>query len=166
MAYGRSEVSGIGGWLALFVFTFALILPIWPIFVIVRDLFGHAAAIAVPGLPDWLSYRLVSTACCAAQVMLCWLVTWRLFRVRRWSSVRFAIIGMLLVAPGFVILDMVATTLFFGLPVGALSRAYAGGMLRAAGYCAVWIVYFLRSQRVANTYPRSVEEQRLATVFE
>jgi len=165
MTYGKSDVSGVGGWLAVFLVTFAVILPLAPIVVIVRGLLGHPAALALPGLPGWMSYRLVSITCCAAQVMLCWLVTWRLFRVRRWSSVRFAIVGMLLVAPGFVVLDMVAATVFFGVPVDALPRTYALGMMRAAGYCVIWISYFLRSRRVANTYPRSVEEQRLAAVF-
>jgi hypothetical protein len=165
MTYGKSEVSGVGGWLAIFLVTFALILPVAPIVVIVRGVLGHPAGLVLPGLPGWLSYRLVSITCCAAQVMLCWLVTWRLFRVRRWSSVRFAIVGMLLVAPGFVVLDMVAATVFFGLPVDALPRAYASGMARAAAYSVIWITYFLRSQRVANTYPRPNDEDRLTAVF-
>ena len=165
MAYGKSDVSGVGGWLALFLVSFVLILPIVPILVIVRGLLGHPAGLVLPGLPGWLSYRLVSITCCTAEVILCWLVTWRLIRVPRWSSVRFAIIGMLLVGPGFVVLDMVAAAAFFGVPVDALPRTYALGMLRAGGYCAIWIAYFLRSQRVANTYPRPSDEQRLTAVF-
>jgi len=165
MAYGKSDVSGVGGWLALFLFSFALVLPIAPIIVIVRSLLGTIVAFDVPGLPGWLSYPLIAATLCAGQVALCWLVAWRLLRVRRWSTVRLTIVAILIVCPGFVLIDMLAAATFFGVPVAALPRAYAGGFGRNAAYSILWIAYFLRSQRVANTYPRPTDEDRLIAVF-
>ena len=165
MAYGKSDVSGVGGWLAVFVVTFALILPIAPIIVIARSVLGTIVAFDVPGLPGWLSYRAVAAALCGLQIALCWFVAWRLFRVRTWNSVRLTIIAILIVCPGFVLLDMLAAATFFGVPLNALPRAYAGGIGRNAAYTIIWIAYFLRSQRVANTYPRPTDEARLVTVF-
>ena len=165
MAYGKSDVSGVGGWLVLFLVTFAVILPIAPLLIIARSAFAGGVVVHVAGLPDWLSYRAVAAMVCAAQVALCWFSAWRLLRVRQWNSVRLTIIAILIVAPGYVLIDMLAATAFFGVPVGALPRAYVGGMTRAAAYSIIWIAYFLRSQRVANTYPRPTDEDRLTAVF-
>lgn len=166
MAYGRSDVSGVGGWLAVFLLTFAVILPIAPLFIIARSLFAGGVAIDIAGLPAWLSYRAVATMICAVQVALCWFTAWRLVRVRHWNSIRLTIIAILIVAPGYVLVDMLAATLFFGVPPTALPRAYASGLGRAAAYSVVWIAYFLRSQRIANTYPRDSDEARLVAVFD
>jgi hypothetical protein len=165
MAYGKSDVSGVGGWLAVFLLTFAVILPIAPIRAILHSLYGITAAIDLPGLPGWLHYRTVAVALCTVEIAICWLVAWRLLRVRNWNTVRLTIIGILLISPGFVLIDMAAATTFFGVPVAALPKAYAGGLGRAAAYSIIWITYFLRSQRVANTYPRPSDEHRLTAVF-
>jgi hypothetical protein len=165
MAYGKSDVSGVGGWLALFLVTFAVIVPIAPLLIIARSAFAGGIVVHVAGLPDWLSYRAVAAMICAAQVAFCWFAAWRLLRVRHWNSVRLAICTILIVAPGYVLIDMLAATAFFGVPVGVLPKAYAGGMTRALAYSVIWIAYFLRSQRVANTYPRPNDEQRLTAVF-
>lgn len=165
MAYGKSDVSGVGGWLAVFLLTFAVILPIAPLLIIARSVFAGGIAVDVAGLPAWLSYRAVAAMVCAAQVATCWFATWRLLRVRHWNSVRLTITAILIVAPGYVLIDMLAATTFFGVSVSALPKAYAGGMTRAVAYSTIWIAYFLRSQRVANTYPRATDEDRLTAVF-
>jgi hypothetical protein len=73
-----------------------------------------------------MTFGVVSTALEFLQVALCWVIGWRLFSDRRWRTVRWTIVGVLVMAPGLVILRMLAVGEFFGADRPTLFGMFGG----------------------------------------
>ena len=166
MSYGtRDDLAGIGGWLAFFVATLAVIGPIAGALGTVGNLYGNPQVATFFGR-NWPTVQFLEWSVFAAGVAISWFVAWRLVRVRVWKSVRIAVAGLwaMAILPGLA--EMVGISLISGMSVGSIAAGMGAQALRPLIYAAVWTAYLLRSVRVQNTYAYDADESELAAVFE
>ena len=162
MAYGDPDGAGIGGWLAFFVLVMAVFTPLGMIFTTASSLYGDpAVANAYPGL--WGMIQAYEWALAAIVIAGCWYIAWRLNKAQVWRTVQITIIGIWVIAIGSMFADFVGISLITGLPMSAMAAGAGAEIVRPFIFCTLWTAYFLRSKRVANTYPRHEEE--VAEVF-
>jgi hypothetical protein len=159
----NEDLRGVAGWLGFFVVIMAAISPLATVALVARDLYGdplvratYADLFGTIELFEW----------CHAVVVIagCWFVAWRLVNVQNWLTVKITIGAIWLIAVGGVLTEVGGISLITGIPMEALFGASLGPeMLRPIIFCLIWTAYFLKSERVANTY-RAAEEQ--AEIFE
>jgi hypothetical protein len=99
-------------------------------------------------------------------ILICWIVTIRLVRNRKWRTIRETIVALLLVGPGFVLLDTVAILMLMQKSLDRITFVNISNAVTAMVVPGLSIWYLCMSRRVANTYPRPTETARLATVFD
>ena len=158
--YGK---SGVGGWLALFVITLAVLRPLFTVTSILADI-AQMGARFPPAQARVLT--IFDIAECVTIVAGCEFLVWRLLRVPRWSTVRIVIAGLWLLAlfPAFA--ELTAIPFVIRVSFQPLLRVLLAQHFRVAIYAGFWTAYLLRSSRVAETYPREPSEARLADVFQ
>jgi hypothetical protein len=166
MAYRDDEISGIGGWLMFFLVTLGLFTPLGILFAVLARLYLGDLQTQLGALPGWPAYRVGETALGTAHLVLALFLTWRLVAIRQWSSVRVTIIGIWAMGIGVTLADLVLTVLVLGLNLNAVLGTETLSLARVVGYGTIWTAYLLRSERVANTYPRHGDEGQLAAVFD
>jgi hypothetical protein len=166
MAYRDNEISGVGGWLMFFVLTLGAFTPLGIIVAFSLRLYTGDLQTQLGALPGWPAYRVGETILGAAHLALTLFLTWRLVAVRQWSSVRIAIVGIWVMGIGVTLVDLLLTVSVLGLNFDAVFGSETISFARAAGYGAIWTTYLLRSERVANTYPRYGDDDQLAAVFD
>ncbi|MFL9839887.1 DUF2569 family protein [Sphingomonas sp. ST-64] len=165
MAY-RDGPSGIGGWLAFYIFTLAVSGPLVTIVVTYSNLFADPSVAAAYG-DRWPLLSSAEIALTAVGVLSYYFIVWRLVARRNWHSVRLAIGAMWGLAIGFPLVDLLLVTTVGGLAVDSPFGLILPEMIRPFLYSALWTAYLLRSTRVANTYPRESDlDTDLAQVFE
>lgn len=158
------QLKGIDGWLlvfmALLVLTAAAHMVIFGIGQQKTALFSERYgslpwSIAIGG---WIYH--------GARTLIPLIVFWRMLRVRRWSSIVFAVAGLWLLFAGVELIDFAWAALtmpgaFQGLLPMLIRTLLGKGFLALAG-----TFYLLASIRVANTYPRADSSEALAETFE
>jgi hypothetical protein len=166
MAYRDDEISGIGGWLLLFVLTLGVFTPftiIYLLFATFSNGFAYDQMSAMPGLP---AYRAGVAILRVASLSTCLFLTWRLCKVRTWQTIRLTIMLIWIMGLGVAVGELLLIALLIGDPFAGVSIREFVPLARVAAYATIWTAYLLRSRRVANTYPRHGDEDRLAAIFD
>lgn len=166
MAYRDDEISGIGGWLMFFVLTLGVFTPLGILSAIGYRLYLSDLPAKLSPLPGWPAYRISETILGGAHLAVALFLAWRLVAIRQWSSVRMTIIGIWAMGIGVTLADFALTVWVLGANSDSVLGTEMLSLVRAAGYGAIWTAYLLRSERVANTYPRYGDEDQLAAVFD
>ena len=164
MAY-RDGDSGIGGWLVFFLLTLGLFTPLSILFAFFKLYLGDLQ-IQLGGFPGWPAYRIAETILGTAHLALALFLTWRMIAIRQWNSVRITIIGIWTMGIGVALADLLLTVSLLGARFDAALGAEMVSFVRAAIYGSIWTAYLLRSERIANTYQRYPDDDRLAAVFD
>jgi hypothetical protein len=166
MAYNDDEISGVGGWLMFFVLTLGVFTPLAILYLLFGNLYSAGLSARLGSIPGWPAYRLAETIVCVLHIAACAFLTWRLCMVRNWNSVRLTIAGIWAMGLGITLIDLLLTVFLLGGAFGAVFAAEMIAIGRGAIYATLWTAYLLRSERVANTYPRYGDEDQLAAVFD
>jgi len=160
----ETELRGVGGWLGFFVVVIAIISPLRLLIGAYINLYTDPqVALAYGAL--WPSIQAAEWSIIGAALLVHAFITWRLLRVQRWSSVRITIVLIWLLAAGVTWIELVAVSMIAQLPLAALADGIVLEMARPFIFCLIWTAYLLRSERVANTYPRHAAAEEVAEVF-
>jgi hypothetical protein len=157
------ELRGVKGWLLTFVIIISVISPLAVIVFVMRDLYGDPLVAAAYG-NLWSTVETFEWSHTAVVIAACWFVAWRLLFVQNWMSVKITIGAIWLIAVGGVLSELGGVSLITGIPMGMLLDASIGPeLIRPIVFCLIWTAYFLKSERVQNTYRGGGEQ---AEVFE
>ena len=164
MANYDGELRGIGGWLGLFLVTLGVFTPL-SVLISVGTLAGDAAVAAQYGA-TWDRLLLFEWTFAGVSVVAAWAAVWQFFTVQRWRTVRFAIGVLWTLAFLGVVGEPLMVSLLTGLSYADLYAGAAGEFVRPLIYSSIWTAYLLKSERVANTYPRTASDDEVVEVFE
>lgn len=164
MAYNDPGGAGVGGWLAFFVLAIAVLTPIGMVVSTAGALYGESNA-GFETMAYWTTLQAFEWSLAAVTIAGCWFIAWRLLRVQVWRSVQITIAGIWILSLGSLIADFVGVSLITGIPFGMLAEGLGREIVRPLVFGAIWTAYFLRSRRVANTYPRDGDPNEVAEVF-
>ena len=161
--YYHRELAGVGGWLTFFLIIIGVLTPLRAIFETIglhtdpeiAAAFGDAWTIIAP--LEW--------ALTALQLGILWYMVWRLLKVQVWQTVRVVIAGIWISTLGIPVMEIVAISVFAAFPLEQLFANVAIELVRSLIFGAIWTAYFLRSERVANTYLRQDNPEEMAEVF-
>lgn len=142
---------GVGGWMYLFLFGFALVSPISLVFMTYFNLYSDAVVADLVG-DGWLLYQVVEWGIAVVSIAVIGYVTWRLFNVQNPATVKLTIAAILFLNIGIMLLDVVFTSMMAAISASAIFSELSADFLRGAIYCAIWCSYFTVSKRVRNTY--------------
>jgi hypothetical protein len=162
MAYGDPDGAGVGGWLAFLVLVLAVFRPLAVLIALYANLYADPNVAAAYG-PVWPAIQLFEWLINGAMIAGCWYLAWRLSRRQVWRTVPITIIGIWLVSPAYLLIDLVGISMISGASLTALSGYVARPLVQSVVFSILWTAYLLRSKRVANTYPR--HETEIAEVF-
>lgn len=155
---------GVGGWLAFFVISLAVLTPLAMIAGTAVNLYGDPAVASAFG-ERWAALQVFEWALSLLVVALALFMAWRLMKVQVWQSVRIVIAGIWFVGLGSLIVEALGVWLVGGLAFDVAFGAIAPELVRPILYGGVWTAYFLRSERVANTYAREPDQSEVAEIF-
>jgi len=164
MAFNDPDGAGVGGWLAFFVLVMAAFTPLTMVVTTATTLYGDAA-MPLAYADHWAALQIFEWSLAAAVIAGCWFIAWRLVKVQAWRTVRVTIAGIWIIALGSLLAEFLGVALIAGLPLTLLAADLGRELVRPLVFCTVWTAYFLRSKRVANTYPRHPEADEVAEVF-
>lgn len=164
MSYGDRTLVGVGGWLAFFVIGLAVLTPLAAVGTTAVNLYGDPAVASAYG-DRWAALHAFEWAVVALIVALAWYMTWRLMKVEVWQTVRIVIGGIWTIGVGSVLVEALGVSLIGGLPIDQTVGAVGPELIRPVIYGAIWTAYFLKSERVANTYLRDADPDQLDEVF-
>ena len=160
----KRELEGIHGWLLVFMAGLVLT-ALFNLMQFVADQQELAVWAQRYGPISW-SLILRRAFYDAAGIVIPASICWRMFRVRDWSSIRFALAGVSLLCFAVPIVD-------FGYAGWVVPDSFnynflslIGTLLRNAFLALCGMGYLLVSVRVANTYPRADAPELLAETFE
>ena len=169
MAYRDDEISGVGGWLLVFIALLALAMPLGTAWWLTAGLTATEEVLEFESY-GWVgglaTYRIVATVMGVIHILICWIVAVRLVRNRKWRTIRESIVALLLVGPGFVLLDTVAILILLQKSLDRITFFNISNAIAAIIVPGLSIWYLSMSRRVANTYPRPTETAHLTTIFD
>lgn len=159
MAYDDRALRGVGGWLAFFIVTLAIISPLRGLV----DLWSLFTVGIPPALADrWPLFRAVGVAEVLVSIGIGWFLAYRLVAVQNRSTLSIVIAGLWISSLAVNPLFFAATAFLLKLPVDRMIAAGGLGLLQGVGYSLIWTLYLQHSRRVANTYA----EDDVGVVFE
>lgn len=162
MAYEDGPV-GVGGWMWLFLFGFALVNPAMLLFGTYSNLYVDPSVAQLLG-SGWGFYQLVEWTIAVVTLGVIYYVVWRLFNLQNRQTVRLTQLAIPFVGLGITLFDIVFTATMAKLDIGLLFSALGVDLGRGVVYCVVWVSYFQVSKRVKNTY-RDHDPDDTAQVF-
>lgn len=165
MAYDSRALTGVHGWLAFFIISLGILRPLVTVLSIWGDLYGDPATAGAYGA-NWPLAQAGEWTVAALLILGCWYLSWLLLTKQVWGTIRIFIPSLwasALLPPTILILFVGA---LLPLPFEKLLALWGGQLIRPAIYATLWTAYFLRSERVANTYERYPDENELADVFD
>ncbi len=165
MAFNDPGGAGVGGWLALFVIIMGVFTPLGVLFTTYGSLYGDPALIDFYR-DAWGAIQLLEWGLALAIIAGCWFIVWRLNKVQVWRSVQITILGIWIIGLGSLVVEFAGIALLAGLPFAQLVQAAGPELIRPFVFGIIWTLYFLRSRRVANTYPRHADPDEAAAVFQ
>lgn len=141
--------TGVGGWLAVLVFTIGALIPLAQIGTAI-SLFNAEAALESYYDEAWPVYKASALIICALRAMTCLFVAKQLMYEKSPSTPRTAIIGIWVALGLLNVLSLAA----FGIlsPDPANLGAMAGTLFWPLMLAAIATAYLLKSKRVADTY--------------
>ncbi len=157
---------GIGGWLAFYLVTWGVLVPLASGAGLYANLYADPAVGAFYGA-RWPVVQAINLAIGFLALAAIFYSVWRFFFRRNWQTVRIAIAVMWMALVPAPLLEVAAVSTLGGLDLDALMSAKIGSLIKPVIHITIWTAYLLRSVRVANTYPREdADEAELAEVFE
>ena len=156
---------GVGGWLALFLLAIGLFSPATAVFGLLSTMYGNRQLEVFYG-PSWSALLTAEWTLVAISLLGCWAIVWRMMFVFRWSSVIFAVVGIWCVGVAASLVEVLIVGWIAGVPLGKMANGLGPELIRPIVFDTVWTAYLLKSQRVANTYPRHSEDEAVSEVFE
>lgn len=168
MAYDDRALRGVGGWLALFIVVITIVSPVLGVLRLIFDPVARIASNApIAPLADWvwLTPWWALAAIIVGTTLGQWFIAWRLVRIRRWTSVRTAVVGLWLLAGFDFIMRAAVSSAAFFMPLATVLAETGFGQVRPFVFSAIWTAYLLLSRRVRNTY-RAEHDDGLHAVFE
>jgi hypothetical protein len=164
MAYDDGELRGIGGWLAFFLITLGVITPLRTVFAVASltadsQIAANLGELRMPVLA--FEWSLAAFSIAAAGVAV-----WHFFNVQHWRTVRFAIGVLWLFAALSLVVEPLGVSLLTGVALGEIISGAPAEFIQPLIYSSIWTAYLLKSERVANTYPRAGGGGEVAEVFE
>jgi hypothetical protein len=161
--YSDRPLAGVGGWLTFFLVVIGILSPLRILFEIVSL---HADPQVAAAFGDiWAIIIPIEWGLAAIQVGICWFMAWRLLNVETWQTVRIVIAGIWIAGLGVPALEFAAVALIAAVPIDQMMTGASTELVRALIFSGIWTAYFLRSERVANTYLRPGHDDRVAEVF-
>lgn len=160
MAWGGAAMAdksigpeGIGGWLAAMLVLLGIIEPLYFLVAAYYRLGELAAYYDYYDTPvPWVAHAAV-WASAAVKIAVALAIVWRMVRVRRTGTIRFAIVGIWMFSIGTVFVDIGLSALAGMLPFSSITFLAVMFVLTIGLVHAVPLTYYLlRSKRVANTY--------------
>jgi len=165
MAYNDPGGAGIGGWLAFFMIILVVLMPLGSIVGVATQLYGDPQLALAYG-STWAALQLFEWALVAVAIAGCLCLAWLLNYRQHWRTIRIVIPAIWLIWLGTLVADFIGVSLITGLPISVLLDEGRLEFIRPVLFSGLWTAYFLRSERVANTYPRELEARDVAGVFE
>ncbi len=165
MAGHDDRVSGVRGWLLLFVANLALLQPLLVVYAMLVRL-GAASETTLAAALGWATYVGAERVIFILIPATAWLLTARLLIVRNWTSIRIALGGIWAMNLGIILLQHIVRVVTLDTSIGDEVTDAVPALLYTAIFCIPWTIYLRRSARVANTYRRDAEGDRLADVFD
>jgi hypothetical protein len=169
MSYRNRDISGMGGALLVFLAWLALVTPLGIVYWLtigLAEMEGVLEFKSYGWVGDLPTYRIVTTVIGVVHILICWILTFRLVRIRRWRTIRETIVAILITGPGLVLLDIGVTLILLRKSLDRIAFDSIPNALNAVVIPGLLICYLCMSRRVANTYPRPVETEQLAAVFD
>ena len=162
--YEDRPLAGIGGWLTFFLIVIGVLSPLR----IVVEAVGLAndSATAASFGETWPLVMSAAWLMTAAQLAIFALMFWRLVKVQTWKTVRLVIAGLWIAGLALPLAFNLYLSAIAALPIGFVLELGAFDLIRNSVVSGLWTAYFLRSERVANTYARPGEPDALAEVFD
>jgi hypothetical protein len=161
---GDRTLVGVGGWLAFFVISLAVLTPLAMVAGTAINLYGDPAVGSAFG-ERWAALQAFEWTLGLLVIACSWFMAWRLMKVQVWQSVRIVIAGIWLLGLGTVVVEGLGVWLVGGMSFDLALGAIAPELIRPFIYGAIWTAYFLRSERVANTYARNSDQSEVAEIF-
>jgi hypothetical protein len=162
--YDDRALVGVGGWLAFFVISLTVFTPLAMGAGTAANLYGDPATAVAYG-DSWRALETFEWTLSALVVALAWYMAWRLMKVEVWRTVRIVIAGIWLIGVGSVVAEALGVWLVGGMSFDLAVGAIGPELIRPSIYGTIWTAYFLRSQRVANTYVKDADANDMAEVF-
>ncbi|MEO8373816.1 MAG: DUF2569 family protein [Sphingomonas bacterium] len=165
MAYDSRALTGVHGWLAFFIVSLGIFSPLATLIGISTDLYGDPATPVAYGT-SWPLAQGAEWAVAALTILACWYLCWRLLTIQVWKTIRIVIPSLWAITflPQTILILLIGALL--PIPFEKLLALWGGQLIRPTIYATIWTAYFLRSERVANTYERYPDDNELADVFE
>ena len=163
MAYS-DELTGIGGWMMLFLFGFGFVSPITLVYGTTTNLYGDPGVATLLG-DRWLAFQIAEWMIVGFGLATIATIVWRLFNIQNWRTVRLTTFAIPFVALGLALLDIAVTAVVGNMAVGPLFSALGIELVRGAIYSVIWCSYFNVSKRVRNTFADQAPDEA-ALVFE
>jgi hypothetical protein len=163
MGYGDRTLVGVGGWLAFFCIVMGILTPI-------RVVVATAALYADPNIAyafgeRWAIIQGVEWALSIGTIAGAWYLVWRLMKVEVWQTVRIVIAGIWILGLAVPALEMLLASWLGGFSIAAVAAETGVELIRGLIFAVIWTAYFLRSERVANTYARGDDPDDPQQVF-
>jgi Protein of unknown function (DUF2569) len=159
-----SDETGLGGWLAFFVFAMAGLTPVAMVYSTWTALYGDES-VGFAAMDYWTTLQVFEWSLAAVVIAGCWFIAARLAWVQVWRSVQITIAGIWILGLGSLLVDFVGVSMITGIPLALLASGLGPEVVRPLIFGAIWTAYFLRSKRVANTYRRDGDPEEVAQVF-
>ena len=162
MGYGDRTLVGIGGWLAFFIIIMAVFTPLATVLNLVELTQPGTAAVFGDRLGAIMGFEI---ALGLANVLGAWFLVWRLVKVERWQTVRIVIAGIWILGVGLAVVELLLLSFVGGIGTEIVIQGGAIVVIRPVIFATLWTAYFLKSERVANTYLRDADPDELDQVF-
>jgi hypothetical protein len=164
MANNDSELRGIGGWLAFFLVTLGIVTPV-----------SSLASVAVLSADSdvaasygelWDRLLIFEWAIAGVAAAAGWVTVWLFFNARRWATIRLAVAVLWGLAALGLVGEPLVVSLLGGIAFGDIFAEAPADFVRPLVYSSIWTAYLLKSERVANTYPRDGSVHEVVAAFE
>ncbi len=154
----RLDLKGVGGWLGLLIFGLCILGPLSALGKISGDF--AAAEQATPALASvatWINYKQYMWWVYCLTALLTFIAGYRLWKIHKPESVRFAIIILwvanILAAFGYFVAAYAALG---DVALNEATTVLVKQVFSAVVIAGVWTMYLLKSRRVQNTYYQPV----------
>lgn len=158
MAYNdeNSGPYGVGGWMYLFLFGFAVVSPFRMIFGTATSLYADPSIAAAIG-ERWTIYQVAVWIMVATGLAGIGYVVWRLFNEFNPKTVQITIWAIPALGFGLPLADSLLAIVILNVSADLIFGEIAIDLVRTSVYCAIWCTYFKVSKRVRNTYSSQIE---------
>ncbi|MBF8177835.1 DUF2569 family protein [Herminiimonas contaminans] len=146
-------ICGVGGWLTLLIIIFMVLSPLLgfgSLYGMIKDVESLYSGQLLDS--KWASFKQETWIIYAISASVSFAAGYRLLKIHKSESVRFAIIANWLVGPIANVAYVISGALLLNLRVTDQIHASIGSIAGSCIVASLWTAYLLRSKRVKNTY--------------